>query len=142
MGSEGVTEPRTHSMMRFRTPVRVVVPLPAASCPVCGGRRMADDFPVVDQLRFSHRRVPVECPLGIAEDATLQADWDRHPIDYHRPVTPTELSLLTLLGFRDERGNPPTAADRTAVLYGTGNIRSRRWPDLWEAGLIIEEAGA
>lgn len=75
---------------------------------------------------------PLPEPWQTLEDSTQAADFDRSwslGRRFHRPATTTEIELLTALGYRDYRGDPPAAGLMTR-LHVTGGIRTRTWPDL------------
>src|SRR4051794_39892042 len=101
-----------------------------ATCPSCGGPPVTD-VPVIDPLRITHA---MACPVLAAEDATRAADFDRAVpgFTFDRPVTATELTLLTALGWTDLDGQPPTTGTRTRVGHHTPGVRLRAWPDLKE----------
>jgi hypothetical protein len=92
---------------------------------------MSGDVPVIDPLRIDHA---IACPVLAAEDATRAADYERliHGFTFTRPVTPTELELLTALGFADATGQPPTSETCTEVGHHSPGVRLRAWPDLKE----------
>ncbi len=80
-------------------------------------------------------REPLPEPLQVAEDSTAAADHDRvHALGvrFQRPATATEIELLTALGFRDGRGNPPGPSTMTSVRWLSHGVRRREWPDLYE----------
>jgi hypothetical protein len=90
------------------------------------------DVPVMDVLRTAHT---MPCPLGAAEDATRAADYDRlvPGFLFTRPVTPTELTLLTALGYIDvATGQPPTSETVTEIRHHSPGVRLRAWPTLKE----------
>jgi hypothetical protein len=92
---------------------------------------MTADVAMYDPLRIPHT---MACPIGAAEDATRAADHDRLIPGYTftRPVTPTELSLLTTFGFTDATDQPPTSDTVTEVGHHSPGVRLRAWPDLKE----------
>ena len=77
---------------------------------------------------------PLPEPYGSAEDSTLAADHERvHAVGrrFTRPATATEIELLTVLGFRDYRGDPPGPETMTRVEWVSTGVRRREWPDLY-----------
>jgi hypothetical protein len=90
---------------------------------------MGDDRPVTDPLRFDHGN---DCTIRRAEDATRVNDDDHGDPGwtFTRPITPTELTLLTSLGYTDSDGQPPTPEARTVIGYHSPGVRLRDWPDL------------
>ena len=77
---------------------------------------------------------PLPEPWQTLEDSTQSADFDRAWTlgrRFHRPSTATEIDLLTALGYRDGRGDPPGPSTMTAV-HVSGGIRTRTWPSLYE----------
>jgi hypothetical protein len=104
---------------------------PVPACPSCGGPSRIADVSRFDPLRIA----PVlGCDVLAAEDATRAADHQRmHPgRSFTRPATPTELALLTALGWTDATGQPPTSDTRTEVGHHSPGVRLRAWPDLKE----------
>ena len=102
-----------------------------SACPSCGQPTMVSDVPRFDPLRISH---VLDCPLLAAEDATRAADYERRYPGrrFTRPVTSTELALLTAWGWTDTSGLPPTSETRTEVTHLSPGARARAWPDLLE----------
>lgn len=93
---------------------------------------MVGDVPRFDPLRIAH---VLGCDVLAAEDATRAADYQRmHPVGdtFARPVTPTELALLTAWGWTDATGQPPTSDTRTEVGHHSPGVRLRAWPSLKE----------
>jgi hypothetical protein len=92
---------------------------------------MTADVPILDPLRIAHT---MGCPVLDAEDATRAADHDllAPGFTFTRPVTPTELDLLTAFGFTDATGQPPTSETRTEVGHHSPGVRLRAWPNLKE----------
>jgi hypothetical protein len=103
----------------------------AQTCPSCGQPTMTADEPVLDPLRIAHT---MACPVGAAEDATRAADHERllTGFTFTRPVTPTELALLTAFGFTDDTGQLPTSDTRTEIGHHSQGVRLRAWPTLKE----------
>src|SRR4051812_6126311 len=101
----------------------------AQICPSCGEPTMSGDVPVMDPLRIDHA---IGCRVLAAEDATRAADHDRlmPGFTFTRPVTTTELELLTAFGFTDATGQPPTSATSTEVGHHSPGVRLRAWPHL------------
>jgi hypothetical protein len=103
----------------------------ARNCPSCGQPTMTADVPTFDLLRIAHT---MDCHVGAAEDATRAADYDRLTPGFRftRPVTPTELALLTTFGFTDATGQPPTSETVTEIGHHSPGARLRAWPSLKE----------
>ena len=87
-------------------------------CPGCGGRYLAGH--PAGWLVWQHE---MTCPLGEADDATRHADHLRVKPSA-RPITLTEIVLLTALGYQ------PTIDEVTHLTTVTRSVTHRCWPRL------------
>ncbi len=98
----------------------MTTPLSPPSCPECAGPQMTGH--PAGPLAIRHT---IGCGLLHAEDATRAADYDRSRClgmaRFDRPITGTELLLITALGL------PAPPDDVMSVCYLTTSARRRSW---------------